>query len=63
MNEMVLIILSIIGLIIVLYVLYDLPNAFLNEFENSCHNTIKKRNKELEEKEKLNRELRKWLFK
>ena len=62
MNEVILIILSIVGIIIVLSVLYSMPSAFLKEFEKSCHETIKKRDTELEEKEKLNRELRKWFF-
>lgn len=63
MNEVILVVLSIIGMIIALYVLYSMPSAFLKEFEKSCHKEIKKRNKELEEKENLFRELRKWLFK
>ena len=62
MNEVILVILSIVGIIIGLSVLYSMPSAFLKEFEKSCHETIKKRDKELEEKEKLNRELRKWFF-
>ena len=53
---------GIVGIIIGLSVLYSMPSAFLKEFEKSCHETIKKRDKELEEKEKLNRELRKWFF-
>ena len=61
--ETILIVLCIIGVIISLSVLYSIPNAFLKEFEKACHETIKKRDKELEEKEKLNKELRKWLFK
>ena len=60
MNDVVLVILGIIGVIIALSVLYSMPSAFLREFEKSCHESIKKRDKEL--KEKLNRELRKWLF-
>lgn len=62
MNEVILVVLCIIGTIIALSVLYSMPSAFLKEFEKSCHETIKKRDKELEEKEKLNRELRKWFF-
>lgn len=63
MKEILLVILCIVGIIIALSVLYSIPSAFLKEFEKSCHESIKKRDKELEEKEKLNRELRKWLFK
>ena len=63
LNDVILIVTSIIGVIITLYVLYSMPTAFLKEFEKSCHESIEKRNKELEEKEKLNRDLRKWLFK
>ena len=62
MNEALLIVLSIVGIIIALAVLYSMPSAFLKEFEKSCHETIKKRDKEFEEREKLNKELRKWLF-
>lgn len=62
MNEVILVMLCIIGAIIALSVLYNMPSAFLKEFERSCHETIEKRDKELEEKEKLNRELKKWLF-
>ena len=63
MNEIILIILGIIAFIISLALLYSMPSAFLNEFEKSSLESIKKRDKELEEKEKLNKELRKWLFK
>ena len=63
MNEVILILLCIIGVIIALSVLYNIPSAFLKEFEKSCHESIKKRDKEFEEKEKLNKELRKLLFK
>ena len=62
-KEILLMVLCVVGIIIALYVLYSMPSAFLKEFEKACHETIKKRDKELEEKEKLNRELRKWLFK
>lgn len=63
MNEIFLIILGIIGSIISLCILYSMPRAFLKQFEKSCHDQILKRDKELEEKEKFNRELRKLLFK
>lgn len=39
-----------------------MPSAFLKEFEKNCHKSIEKGNKEFEEKEKLNKELRKWVF-
>ena len=63
MNEVILVVLCIIGVIIALSILYSMTSAFLKEFEKSCYETIKKRDKEIEEKEKLNREFRKWLFK
>lgn len=63
MNDTILIILGIIGVIIALGVLYSMPSAFLKEFEKSCHEAIQKRDKEIEEREKLNKELKKWLFK
>ena len=63
MNEIILIILGIIAFIISFALLYSMPSAFLKEFEKSCHEFIKKRDKELEEKEKINKELRKWLLK
>lgn len=63
MNEIILIVLSIIGILIALYILYSMPRAFLKEFEKSCRETIKKRDEELEEKEKLNRELREHILK
>ena len=62
-NDILLVLFSILALIVVLYIWYSFPSAFLKEFEKSCYKAIKKRDKELEEKEKLNRELRKWLFK
>ena len=62
MNEIILIILGVIAFIISLTLLYSIPSAFLKEFEKSCHESIKKRDKDLEE-EKLNKELRKWFFK
>ena len=60
MNSVMLSLLGIIGLLITLSVLYSIWSAFLKEFEKSCHESIKKRDKEFEEK--LNKELRKWLF-
>lgn len=63
MNEVMLVLLGIGGVIISLCVLYSMPSAFLKEFERSCHDAIEKRNKEIEEKEELNKALRKWLFK
>ena len=63
MNEIILIILGIIAFIISLAMLYSIPSAFLKDFEKNCHEFIKKRDKELEEKEKINKELRKWLLK
>ena len=63
MNEIILGILGIIAFIISLALLYSMPSAFLKEFEKSCLESIKKRDKELEEKEKINKELRKWLLK
>ena len=55
MKEILLVILCIVGIIIALSVLYSMPSAFLKEFEKSCHESIKKKDKELERKEKLNR--------
>ena len=63
MNDIVLIILGIISMIIASGVLYSVPSAFLKEFEKGCHEAIQKRDKEIEEREKLNKELRKLLFK
>lgn len=54
--------LGIVGTIVALLVLYSMPGAFLNEFEKSCHESIKKRGEEWEEKERLGKELRKFIF-
>jgi len=63
MNEILLIILGTIGVIISLAVLYSMPTAFLKEFEKQCHDRIKERDKEIEDKKRLYKELRRWLFK
>lgn len=63
MNEMILIILSIGGIIFGLYALYSMKCDFLKEFEKSCYDAIERREKELEEKEELNKALKEWLFK
>lgn len=63
MNEIILVVISIIGILITLCILYSMPSAFLKEFEKSCHEVVKKRDKELEEKGELNKEFRKWLLK
>lgn len=67
MNELIsyvlCIVLCIIGLVIVLYAAYRMPGDFLNEFKRSCYEAIDRRDREFEEKEKLNKELKKWLFK
>lgn len=63
MNDIILIALCIIITIIALFALYSMPSAFLKEFEKSCHETINKRDRDKELKEKLNKEFRKWLFK
>lgn len=62
MNDIVLGFVIIIGFIICIYVSCTFPEAFLKEFSKSCDEAIKKRDKELEEKEKTYIELRKWLF-
>lgn len=63
MNDIALIIISIIGLIISYSILCSMPRDFLKAFEESCKESIRKRDEELEEKLKLNKELKKWLFK
>ncbi len=62
MNQILLIILCTIGMIISLVVLYSMPTAILKEFEKQCHDRIKERDKEIEGKERLYKELRRWLF-
>lgn len=62
MNEVILTILGIAGIFISLYVLYNMPASFLNEFEKKCHDKIKERDEQIIEKEKTNKELRKWFF-
>lgn len=62
-NEIILVVISIIGILITLCILYSMPSAFLKEFEKSYHEVVKKRDKELEEKGELNKEFRKWLLK
>ncbi len=62
MNEVILIILGIVGVFIALCVLYSMPTAFLKEFEKQCHDRIKERDKEIAEREKINNELRKYFF-
>ena len=54
MKEILLGVLILIGFILVTYVLSVYPAAFLNEFEKSCHKAISKKDKELEETEKIN---------
>lgn len=61
-NEILLAILGIVATIGGLSVFYNMPNDFLKEFEKSCRAEIKKRDKEFEEREKMNKELKKWLF-
>ena len=63
MKEILLGVLILIGFIIVMYVLAVYPTTFLNEFEKSCRETINKKDKELEETEKFNKELKNLLFK
>ena len=46
-----------------IYVLAVYPATFLNEFEKSCHEVINKKDKELKETEKFNKELKNLLFK
>ena len=62
MYDIVLFVLCIIGIIIALSVLYSMPYYFLKQFEKSCRDSIKKRDKDLERKEDTNKALRKWLF-
>lgn len=63
MNEVTISLLCVIVVIISLCALGCILGGFLSEFKKSCHKSIEKRNKEIDDKEKLNRELRKWLFK
>ena len=62
MNDLYIILLCIVLIIIALSVLYSMPSAFLKEFEKSCHEAIKKQDEKFEEKEKLNKALKQWLF-
>lgn len=62
-GDIALIIFSIIGLIISYSVLCSMTGDFLKAFEKSCKESIRKRDEELDEKEKMNKELRRWLFK
>lgn len=62
-GDIALFIFSIIGLIISYCVLCSMPGDFLKAFEESCKESIRKRDEELDEKEKMNKELRRWLFK
>ena len=61
-GDIALIIFSIIGLIISYSVLCSMPGDFLKSFEESCKESIHKRDEELDKKEKMNKELRRWLF-
>ena len=63
MNEIILTILCVVIGVCALVVLFRMPSEFLNEFESSCAESIQRRNKEFEEKEKMNRELKNWIFK
>ena len=59
----ILIILGLVGLIIFsLNLLCSMPSDFMKEFEKSCREEIKKRDKEYEEREKRDKALAKWLF-
>lgn len=62
-GDIALIIFSIIGLIISYSILCSMPRDFLKVFEESCKESIHKRDEELDKKEKMNKELRRWLFK
>lgn len=62
MNDVILILVSIIFAIFSLCVLYSMPGAFLKQFEDSCKKAIKERDRKLEENEKLKRELIKYFF-
>lgn len=62
-GDIALIIFSIIGLIISYSVLCSMPGDLLKVFEESCKESIHKRDEELDKKEKMNKELRRWLFK
>lgn len=62
-NDVILIILSIIGVIISYGILLNMPKDFLKTFEENCKESIYKRDEKLKEKEELYKDLRKWLFK
>ena len=62
-GDIALIIFSIIVLIISYSVLCSMPGDFLKAFEKRCKESIRKRDEELDDKEKMNKELRRWLFK
>lgn len=62
MNEIMLIIIGILGCIISFGISHRIPGVFLKEFKNGCYKSLKKKDNEFEEREKLNKELRKWFF-
>lgn len=62
-RDVILVVALIVAVVISYGVLLSIPEIFLKTFEESCKETISKRDKDLEEKEIANRELRKWLFK
>ena len=64
MNDAGLIILVIVGVVfcfIGLKVLSDMPGDFLRSFEESCKESIKKRDEEFEKREKFYKDRSDWL--
>ena len=60
-----LIVLVIVGIIVCiygLYLLYNMPSEIMKNTEREVSEYIKKQDKEYEERQELNKALRKWLF-
>lgn len=62
-GEIIACMIGLILCIIAFYEFYDMCDDFTNEFEKSCHDAIKQKEKEFEEEEKLLKSLKNWLFK
>lgn len=52
-----------IGWIITMIIFNLFISDSLNKFKDECHERIKEKDEEYEKNEKVNKEIRKWLFK
>ena len=58
----ILVIVGIIACIYGFYLLYNMPSEIMKNMEREVKECIEKRDKEYEERQELNKVLKKWLF-